>query len=179
MNDLILLNTKTGAIDSYYSSGLHMPSPRLGSSLCCLQEGLFLFGGRQNPSSPLNDCWFFDFSSLQWIQLTDLPTCPSPRWSCSMVPVNAHMAVLFGGRSTTDVYGDCWSVFLKKHSTGEIECKWSLLYDSQNSIYNGNPSPGPCFQSIILPIVQNDLCDEILVFSGMKNLLGESRSTIG
>lgn len=173
LNDFVLLNTQTNQISFYLHSKTSSPPPRVCHAMCAIDGGVIVFGGRKSPSCPLNDCWFMDLQTNTWTEIPLPSTCPSPRWNCGITAINNHVAVLYGGRNDQTVFGDCWSVFIKRNNNSQIECKWFLLYDTDNSIYNNNPSPGYCFSPIVLPVYRNDSCDEVIIWSGMKTLLGE------
>lgn len=183
LNDLLLFNAESQTIDRYIepvsnrtSPSDHLPispPPRVHASLCSLQNGLFLFGGRKSPQFAMNDCWFFEFASNQWLSLPQPSPCPSPRWNCSITRVNDHIAFVYGGRDSEQVFGDCWTVLLKKGSEGQMECRWFLLYDSDNTLYNMNESPGKRFGALTVPLLQQGCCDEVLIWGGVHTLLGE------
>lgn len=177
LNDLIFLDPVTNSIRSYFPPSLEGPPPRVFGGMCALKDGLLLFGGRKNPNCAFNDCWFFDFSTNHWIQFPAISSFPAARWNYGLVSVNAHVALLYGGRDVNQVFGDCWSVFVKKNPDSTFECKWFLLYDSHNTIYNNNESPNVRFSPLLTPVWQQGICDEVLIWGGIKSLTGECRNS--
>ena len=79
---------------------------------------------------------------------------------------------MYGGRDGNRVYGDCWSVHVVKEEN-QVKLTWFLLYDSTNSLYNANESPGTRFGCCLLPLCSGSCQhDEVIVIGGMTDLHG-------
>jgi len=70
-----------------------MPPSRDHSGMIYLQEtdSLYIFGGRASSDSKdslLNDMWQFDFTHMEWTELSPTGPTPSPRFLFSYVPWN-------------------------------------------------------------------------------------------
>lgn len=184
LNSLYFLDVSTNSLELVSTTEGNRPSGRIASSLCWIDNGLLLFGGRTNPSTPLGDLWYFDLDSHSWVDLTSnssattaasgvsTSACPSPRWSSSFQSMGARVAVLFGGRNSTSEFGDCWSLHFAKES---LTATWSCLYDNTNSIYNVEPSPGPLFRACLLPLCPSNSLphsthDSFLLLGGSSSL---------
>lgn len=89
-----------------------------------------------------------------------------------MIRLNDSLCVLYGGRDSIHIIDGCWSVHVVKEEN-QVKLTWYLLYDSANSIYNANESPGTRFGCYLLPIC-NSSCqhDEVIVIGGMTDLDG-------
>lgn len=151
------------------------PAPRLCSSICAVCDGILVVGGRTNPSQPLMDPLFFDLHSRHWIPVESEGSIPAPRWSHSLIRLNDSFCVLFGGRGSDSVFGDLWSLHVTRDEYS-VHVNWSLLYDSTNSLYNANTSPGPRFGACVLPLCSPSASgcthDELLILGGMTDLDG-------
>ena len=146
--------------------------PRLFSTICAVCGGLFVVGGRTSPSQPFLDPSFYDLQTQQWLSVSSEGSQPQPRWSHTMIRLHDSLCVLYGGRDSDHIFGDCWSVHIVKDDN-HVKLTWFLLYDSTNTIYNANESPGTRFKCCMLPIC-NDSCqhDEVIVMGGMIDLDG-------
>ena len=177
LNSLYLLDALTNNLELVASTQENGPSSRIASSVCWIDNGILLFGGRTNPSTPLGDLWYFDLDSRTWYDLTSkadksLSAWPSPRWSTSFQSMGDRVAVLFGGRDSSSEFGDCWSLHFAKETR---TATWFCLYDNTNSIYNAEPSPGPLFRACLLPLcpptsLPHSTHDSFLVLGGTSSL---------
>lgn len=177
LNSLYLLDALTNNLELVSSTQENGPSSRIASSVCWIDNGILLFGGRTNPSTPLGDLWYFDLDTHTWHDLTSktdtsVSAWPSPRWSTSFQSMGDRVAVLFGGRDSSSEFGDCWSLHFAKET---LTATWFCLYDNRNSIYNAEPSPGPLFRACLLPLcptnsLPHSTHDSFLVLGGNSSL---------
>ena len=78
------------------------PPPLTDQSLCAIENGWLLVGGRSTDGKSLGQSWRSD--SGAWTLLLD---GPPPRTEAGMASL-ATGALMFGGRSFTETLGDCW-----------------------------------------------------------------------
>ncbi|OMJ66392.1 hypothetical protein SteCoe_36769 [Stentor coeruleus] len=70
---------------------------------------MYIFGGMSEVGVYLNDMWKYDLVNNFWSSVSMKGTVPSPRASFSCVQPNGETMILFGGKDSTNVYGDIYA----------------------------------------------------------------------
>ncbi|XP_033111075.1 tRNA wybutosine-synthesizing protein 4-like [Anneissia japonica] len=103
--------------------------PRMHHTMTRLADNqLLVFGGRMSPAKPLNDSCLLNFEidehgvtyTCQRLQCT---VEPQPRWrqSATIVDRGGHQqVVVYGGRSTNEVFGDLWLMDVESKQWSEV-----------------------------------------------------------
>lgn len=178
LNDLLFIHPDTNQIQVVQSVSEEKPCSRVSASLCSLLGGILLFGGRRNPSCAFADLWFFDVNEEKWYSVEYDSSLPYPgaRWSGSITSLSETHACLYGGRNTSSIFGDLWTIHLVR-SADHITASWFCLYDCKDSIYNANQSPGSRFDVCLLPLCSESKSscthDYLLVLGGKSSLIGD------
>ena len=95
------------------------------------RKRLLVFGGRSITKKRLNDLFAYDMETNKWSRLDPTGDTPAPRESASMVLVNDHTAMLFGGKGGGGRFNDAQFLDLTTPN-----CVWS------QPIVSGS-APGP------------------------------------
>ncbi|GBG88733.1 hypothetical protein CBR_g48263 [Chara braunii] len=109
LNDLLRLDVGTMTWQRVSVHGREeVPLPRHSHSLASIDTRLFLFGGKAEDGSLLNDLYMMDVGQratsamLTWQRVTwqhscDVPPPPSPRMSHTMLTVEPNLLIVLGG----------------------------------------------------------------------------------
>lgn len=101
------------------------PSARDDAAVAVTDEvqRVYLFGGRTQNGTFLNDLWFFDRSNMMWQQVQDVvEAAPGVRENAMMWFGDSSTLILFGGRTgSNSAAGDMWS-----HDLDEIKA-WNHI----------------------------------------------------
>lgn len=109
-----------------------MPKPRSGHSAAIYKDNeLYIFGGKDDDDSKLDDLWVFDIQNRKWEQITDeldgTSVGPSPR-SGHTASIHGDSMVIFAG--IFEITKELNDAFIFDFATK----KWSMLFSKQMNI---------------------------------------------
>lgn len=100
-----------------------VPSPRVAHCQCIVGDRLYIFGGREGitmQEKPLNDLFYFDLISRNWVQVDAKSSPPSKRSFHKMVTDGKRFIYVFGGCGEEGRLSDL-------HSFDTLEETWTKL----------------------------------------------------
>lgn len=98
-----LLETK------YLTHNWDSPIKRINHCSFRVNTYMYIFGGMSEVGVYLNDMWKYDMVNNYWTSVSVQGTVPSPRASFSCVQPTGETLIVFGGKDSTNVYGDMYA----------------------------------------------------------------------
>ncbi|OGL47316.1 MAG: hypothetical protein A2161_17100 [Candidatus Schekmanbacteria bacterium RBG_13_48_7] len=156
-NEIYLLDMPGSTWSPITPMSVDRPTPRFGhtmiDSIVDGELGLLIFGG--NDGSLLNDLWFYNLATDEWMEITGTSgDIPPPMMGCSAVSLilGTGEMIIFGGYT-----GSGYSNEIYSYSPPPVN-EWTLL----SSVTD--PPPPRTEQSAIL--IPDSTGDTILIFGG-------------
>lgn len=125
LNDLLLINLSNHTIVTVNNSN-SLPSPRSDFIFeQGLNDSILLFGGNSK-KGPLNDMYVIELKSLNWSQINQSGTIPSPRSHMGYIRKNETFSIIAGGcdELLSQCYGDIFYLDL-------INMKWTKILNKR------------------------------------------------
>lgn len=112
-NEVVIYNVQKNTWQHVkLSQTAQKPCPRSGHSATMHKNLMYVFGGKSDNSTKLNDFWVFSLSSMNWQQILPIDDIvPEPRSGHTSQLID-NSIVIFGGiqsvtKETNDVYAYC------------------------------------------------------------------------
>ncbi|KAL0363221.1 UNVERIFIED_CONTAM: tRNA wybutosine-synthesizing protein 2/3/4 [Sesamum calycinum] len=117
-NDLLLLDTESGVMETIAATGA--PSPRLGHTSSVIGDFIYVIGGRADPMNILNEVWVFSNAKKEWKLLPCSGTLFRPRHRHTAAVVGSKIYV-FGGIDNDAVLSSLYVFDTDTFEWSEIE----------------------------------------------------------
>ncbi|XP_011096065.1 tRNA wybutosine-synthesizing protein 2/3/4 [Sesamum indicum] len=119
-NDLLLLDTESGIMETIAATGA--PSPRLGHTSSVIGDFIYVIGGRADPVNILNEVWVFNNAKKEWKLLRCAGTLFPPRHRHTAAVVGSKIYV-FGGIDNDAVLSSLYVFDTDTSEWSEIEIR--------------------------------------------------------
>ncbi|KAK4439340.1 tRNA wybutosine-synthesizing protein 2/3/4 [Sesamum alatum] len=117
-NDLLLLDTESGVMETIAATGA--PSPRLGHTSSVIGDFIYVIGGRADPMNILNEVWVFNNAKKEWKLLQCSGSLFPPRHRHTAAVVSSKIYV-FGGIDNEAVLSSLYVFDTDTSEWSEIE----------------------------------------------------------
>ncbi|KAL5730750.1 hypothetical protein ACHQM5_003542 [Ranunculus cassubicifolius] len=136
-NDTLIYHPQSGSLRVIDVEG--QPSPRMGHTSSVVGEGMFVIGGRGDPTKILNDVWVFNAGKKEWRLLECSGSVFHPRHRHAAAVVGSKIYV-FGGLNNEAMSSSMYVLDTENSQWDEINIRgeWPCARHSHALVSNGS-----------------------------------------